>query len=306
MFKLQTVRKKEERNDSRDFFPKEEAIHFPRSSTPHHCLRVLVSELVTWQLIGNAVSYMKLGFYYLQKRKLVACGATSLLGIRDCILASGFTIYHFIPYLTHVPLTYKIFTYWFPQNALLLSNLLWKSWLTALFTEDIACLTLLLFRPSALSASVFSEPTVFSLEGRAKGMILFCSFTLIIVMFLSEPELEIAPWLCSILILPVAKGWVGGGSHVSCSSRLAHWLSSPLPCCFWFLSGLPLPSRLVPCWSPAGMSRHSPFSSCCWRPEGSLRKISPWCCTPISQKTPCVYKTLLKDLGNNIEFQCWW
>lgn len=167
-----------------------------------------------------------------------------------------FTVYYFVPYFTPCLLKYKIFTYWFPQNATFLSNLLWKSWLTALLVlRGVALVGLpgpaALFLTSMLCLiSVFSEPAVFSLEGRDKQQ------DFILLSFYSNNLFLVRIWAenCTLALQYF---------NTSCGQRMSKWrvslwpevaadccsfVSGALPGCFRFLGRPPLPSLLVPFW----------------------------------------------------------
>lgn len=209
---------------TRNFLPKEAATLSQAFLESHSTFLFTsyFSEVVTWQLLAltearKCCLLARTGVLFYTKMEIGGnWKIQSLPWLYACI---RFTVYYFIPYFTPCLRKYKIFTYWFPQNATFLSNLLWKSWLTALLVlRGVALVGLpgpaALFLTSMLCLiSVFSEPAVFFLEGRDNSRTLFCSLSIQIISFLSESELKIAPWLCSILILPVAKGWVSGGSH---------------------------------------------------------------------------------------------
>jgi len=122
-----------------------------------------------------------------------------------------FTAYFFVPYFTPCPLQYKIFTDRFPQNAAFLSNLhgkvladcfvcsqgssfVWPAW---------PCCSLAV---SALSCICVLRASCSSCRAKTNSRTLFCSLSIPIISFSSESKLKIAPWLCSILTLTVAKG----------------------------------------------------------------------------------------------------
>ena len=86
-----------------------------------------------------------------------------------------------------------------------------RSWLTAWLVRwgvaFLACLALLLYFCQRSVLHLCSQSQLCSSwRARTNSRTLFCSLSIPIISFLSESKLKIALWLCSILILPVAKG----------------------------------------------------------------------------------------------------